>query len=123
MFFFSVKMAESKAKEVTQVEYDFKCASCNLNEKAHYKGTTPPFSRNVILKYSSYVMKDPFSPPGKGEIIVLGADCAICKKTVCISKECSLFYSKLFCLSCVYDSIDKFPVEIKSKVMQVKNAI
>lgn len=115
-------MEEAKPKEeAVQIIYDFKCTSCNMDEKAHYKGTTPPFSRNIVLKYPSYVMKDPFSPPGKGEIMVFGADCAICNKPVCISKECSLFYLKTYCLSCVYDSIDKFPTEIKSKIAQLKN--
>ncbi|VVC94830.1 unnamed protein product [Leptidea sinapis] len=59
-----MKMAQ-KTKEEDLVVYDFICTSCNLTEKAHYKGTNPPFSRNISLKYPSYIMKDPFSPPGK----------------------------------------------------------
>lgn len=90
-------MEEAKPKE-EPVVYDFQCISCELNEKAHYKGSCPPFSRNILLKYPSYVMKDPFSPPGKGEILVLGSDCSVCEKPVCINKECSFFYSKTYCL-------------------------
>ncbi|KPJ18089.1 UPF0595 protein CG11755 [Papilio machaon] len=106
----------NKSVEEKELVYDFNCVSCNLNEKAHYKGTKPPFSRNIILKYPSYVMKDPFSPPGKGEVLMLGADCAICDKPVCISKECSIFYMKLFCINCAKQSLEKFPVEIQSKI-------
>lgn len=114
-------MDEFKHKEEpVHIIHDFKCAICNINEKAQYKGTNPPFSRNIVLKYPSYVMKDPFSPPGKGDILVLGADCATCNRTVCVNKECSLFYSKTFCLDCVCSSIDKFPKEIKTKMTQLK---
>lgn len=104
----------------TEDSYEFNCSSCNLNEKVHYKGTKPPFSRNIIFKYPSYVMKDPFSPPGKGEVLMLGADCAICNKAVCISKECSIFYTKLFCFSCAKNSIEQFPVELRNKINQYK---
>lgn len=107
---------EKPTEESVQVLHEFKCSSCNINEKAHYKGTNPPFSRNIVLKYPSYVMKDPFSPPGKGEILVLGADCNICEKSVCISKNCSIFYHKTYCLDCAYQNVDSFPIEIKNKV-------
>ena len=105
-----------EAKEITQVVFDFKCSQCGMLEQAHYKGTTPPFSRKIELKYPSYVMKDPFSPPGKGEVLILGADCAICERTVCISKECSIFYLKMYCLQCVQNSIDIFPIELTKKI-------
>lgn len=113
------QQTESK-EETAPIVHEFTCSACDLNEKAHYKGTSPPFSRNIVLKYLSYVMKDPFSPPGKGEILVLGADCALCEKQVCINKECSLFYLKMYCLDCCLKSVDKFPVEIRNKLMQAK---
>ncbi|CAG4986468.1 unnamed protein product [Colias eurytheme] len=112
-------METSKKADDAPVHYDFTCTGCGLIEKAHYKGTNPPFSRNIELKYSSYIMKDPFSPPGKGEIMVIGADCATCDKAVCIGKECSIFYCKSYCLQCAKASIDNFPAEIKSKIVQL----
>ncbi|XP_061721534.1 cysteine-rich DPF motif domain-containing protein 1 [Cydia pomonella] len=112
-------MGDSKPKE-EPILYEFACSSCNLAETADYKGTSPPFSRNIDLKYPSYVMKDPFSPPGKGEILVLGADCVKCNKPVCIGKDCSLFYLKMYCLDCAQNSAEEFPVEIKSKIAQIK---
>lgn len=113
-------MGDTKKPDEPPILHEFVCTYCNLNEKANYKGTSPPFSRNIDLKYPSYVMKDPFSPPGKGEILVLGADCAGCDKPVCISKECSVFYLKMYCLGCAQKSIDDFPLEIKSKILQIK---
>lgn len=113
-------MDDTKTKVEEHEFYDFICVSCKLSEKAHYKGTKPPFSCNVVLKYPSYVMKDPFSPPGKGEVLMLGADCAICEKTVCISKECSVFCMKLFCINCAKQSLEKFPVEIQGKINSIK---
>lgn len=111
-------MEDTKKTEEPPTLYEFVCTSCNLNEKANYKGTSPPFSRNIDLKYPSYVMKDPFSPPGKGEILVLGADCTRCNNSVCISKDCSVFYQKMYCMDCALNSVDDFPVEIKNKLLQ-----
>ena len=112
--------ATTPKEEPEHIVYDFKCTSCGIDEKPHYKGTNPPFSRNIVLKYPSYVMKDPFSPPGKGEILVLGSDCVNCEQNVCISKECSLFYKKMYCLDCANKLLETFPVEIKSKIIQMK---
>lgn len=109
-------MTEIKNEDSIKLYEDFLCTVCGMKEKVHYKGCTPPFSRGVILKYQSYVMKDPFSPPGKGEILVLGADCDICGKSVCIGKECSLFYLKHYCLQCVNKNLNIFPLEIQAKV-------
>lgn len=106
---------ESKDESAPET-YNFKCTACGMTEEAHYKGTNPPFSRKIELKHPSYVMKDPFSPPGKGEILVLGGDCDLCQKPVCISKQCSMFYLKTYCLECVRSSLDKFPPELTSKL-------
>lgn len=107
-------------EEPVQIVYDFICSNCDLEEKAHYKGIKPPFSRNIVLRYPSYVMKDPFSPPGKGEILVLGSDCALCDKPVCISRECSVFYLKTYCLDCANKNIETLPLEIRSRIVQLK---
>lgn len=112
-------MDTPKIKSDELVSYDFRCSRCDLKEQVNYRGTQPPFSRNVELKYTSYVMKDPFCPPGKGEILVIGSDCAICNKAVCINKECSIFYCKIYCLACAKTHIEKFPLEIKSKIIQL----
>lgn len=112
------KLEKDSPSSSTPEVYDFKCSMCDLHEKAEYKGTAPPFSRNIILKYPSYVMRDPFSPPGKGEILVLGADCTMCEKPVCVAKECSLFYLKSYCLECVEKNNEQFPSEIKAKLAQ-----
>lgn len=115
-------MADDKKpkEEVVQLVYDFKCSSCAMEEKAHYKGKNPPFSRNLSLKYPSYIMKDPFSPPGKGEILVLGSDCTVCGISVCINKECSFFYLKMYCIPCALKLNETFPIEVKSKLLQLK---
>ena len=62
------------------------------------------------------VVEEEMPTPGKGEVLILGADCAICGRTVCISKECSIFYLKMYCLQCVQNSIDIFPIELTKKI-------
>uniref|UniRef100_A0A8I3NAD7 Cysteine-rich DPF motif domain-containing protein 1 n=2 Tax=Canis lupus familiaris TaxID=9615 RepID=A0A8I3NAD7_CANLF len=71
------------------------------------------------LLEESYVMKDPFTPD-KDRFLVLGSRCSLCSRLVCVSPECSLFYSKRFCLPCVRDNMDAFPQEIRQDLEKRK---
>lgn len=103
---------------------NFQCALCSMNEMCEYKGTHPPFARQIMLSEICYVMRDPFSPqPGPHSTkstseyyLTLGADCALCGRSVCKGAECSLFYSKTFCLQCAMDQLKQFPLEIQTKI-------
>lgn len=105
---------------------NFRCDFCPLNEWCEFKGTSPPFARQIRFAEDCYVMKDPFSPaPGPHSnktnseyVLVLGADCALCHRSVCKAAECSIFYGKTFCLSCASNSeyIKSFPLEIQTKI-------
>ncbi|XP_020757758.2 cysteine-rich DPF motif domain-containing protein 1 isoform X1 [Odocoileus virginianus] len=90
----------------------FKCQLCALTAPYSYKGQQPPDSQSVILLEESYVMRDPFTPD-KGRFLIVGSRCSVCSKLVCVDPECSLFYSKRFCLPCVQDNMDAFPQEIQ----------
>lgn len=94
----------------------FKCKSCNLKEKVDYKGSKPGFARSVILKEDSYVMKDPFSSTRKGQILIIGSDCSVCDQMVCQDKDCSIFYTKTFCILCAKKNIKYFPVTMQNKI-------
>lgn len=97
----------------------WKCFCCNLEEYYNYKGCKPPFAKHLLFTEDCYIMKDPFSPPGKGEILVLGADCSICNKTVCM--ECSFYYTKRFCKKCALKNIKNFPIMFEKKILQFEN--
>ncbi|XP_028520877.1 cysteine-rich DPF motif domain-containing protein 1 [Apis cerana] len=62
----------------------FKCSYCSLEERFDFKGIKAPFARQLTYLEECYIMKDPFSLPNKGEVLVLGADCNFCKKSVCL---------------------------------------
>ncbi|XP_076362599.1 cysteine-rich DPF motif domain-containing protein 1 isoform X2 [Tachypleus tridentatus] len=55
-----------------------------------------------------YIAKDPFSPTGEGIFLFLGGHCSLCKNVVCQAEECSIFFSKRFCLSCAEDNSSQF---------------
>lgn len=92
----------------------FICSSCKLMEKFNYKGTKPPFARNILYLEECYVMKDPFSLPGRGEVLVLGGDCSLCQKAIC--SACSIFYTKRFCKDCANDNLKNFPPQLQTKI-------
>ncbi|XP_073940799.1 cysteine-rich DPF motif domain-containing protein 1 isoform X3 [Castor canadensis] len=90
----------------------FECQLCALTAPYSYVGQKPPNTQSVVLLEESYIMKDPFTSD-KGRFLVLGARCSVCSKLVCVGPECSLFYSRRFCLPCVQENIGDFPQEIQ----------
>lgn len=96
----------------------WKCYCCDLEEHYNYKGNKPPFAKHLSFLEDCYIMKDPFSPPGKGEILLLGGDCSVCEKSVCM--ECSFYYTKRFCKDCALKNIKNFPPKFKNKILQFK---
>lgn len=105
----------------------FKCESCGFVAICNYKGTAPPFSKNIKFADECYIMQDPFSPPpgnatsksNSEYFIVIGADCCNCTKLICAASACSLFYQKSYCFNCAYQSIASFPLEIQSKIRKI----
>lgn len=97
----------------------FKCQLCALTAPYSYQGRQPPDSQSVVLLEESYVMRDPFTPD-KGRFLVVGSRCSMCGRLVCVGPECSLFYSKRFCLPCVQDNVDAFPQEIQQDLEKRK---
>ncbi|XP_072452698.1 cysteine-rich DPF motif domain-containing protein 1 isoform X1 [Notamacropus eugenii] len=71
--------------------------------------------RNRWLLEECYVLKDPFTSD-KDKFLILGSQCSLCSKLVCVGPECSLFYSKRFCLPCVRENLSAFPQEIQQDV-------
>ncbi|XP_044013609.1 cysteine-rich DPF motif domain-containing protein 1 [Aphidius gifuensis] len=106
---------ENNKDDKRDVGGNFECSSCKLYEKFDYKGTKPPFARNILFLEDCYVMKDPFSLPNRGEVLVIGGDCSICNKQIC--SNCSIFYAKRFCNECLTNNVDKFPVQLITKII------
>ncbi|XP_011881905.1 PREDICTED: cysteine-rich DPF motif domain-containing protein 1-like [Vollenhovia emeryi] len=105
----------SKSKQtVTNVGGTFTCSFCPLKERYDYKGTRPPFARQLVYSEECYVMKDPFSLPNRGEVLVLGADCSVCEHAVCLG--CSIFYKRRFCPKCASSNIQYLPLQLHNKI-------
>ncbi|KAI5942843.1 Polycystic kidney disease and receptor for egg jelly-related protein [Manis javanica] len=97
----------------------FECQLCALTAPYSYVGQKPPNTQSIVLLEESYVMKDPFTPD-KDRFLILGSRCTLCSRLVCVGPECSLFYSKRFCLPCVQENIDAFPQEIRQDLEKRK---
>lgn len=105
----SLEMDPPKKPEPTG---QFKCQLCGLTAPYTYYGQKPPNTRSIVILEDSYVMKDPFTPD-KEKFLILGSLCSLCRRTVCVGAECSLFYTKRFCLPCVNENLQAFPLEIQ----------
>lgn len=109
----------------------FKCQNCDLHEEYDYFGQRPPFASRIKFNENCYVMKDPFSPAPEQEkttnceyFIALGADCAECNRPICRGQECSFYYLKSYCLTCLSGGImSRFPLEVQTKIRkQIANS-
>ena len=125
------------------VNTSFICSLCELYSNYDYYGTQPlqrmyqtdaqqaaKQSQNkekFVLFEKSYICNDPFSEIKSNNFLILGANCCICNKRVCVSDECSFFYfSKRFCLKCASNTeIDsgEFPTEIQDIIEKYKKKI
>lgn len=103
----------------TNVGGTFTCSFCPLREHYDYKGTKPPFARQFVYSEECYIMKDPFSLPSRGEVLVLGADCSVCEHAVCLS--CSIFYTKRFCPKCALSNMQYLPSQLHGKIRNLMN--
>ncbi|EFN87745.1 cysteine-rich DPF motif domain-containing protein 1 [Harpegnathos saltator] len=95
----------------------FACSFCSLKEHYDYKGTRPPFARQLVYLEECYVMKDPFSLPSRGEVLVLGGDCSTCGHAVCLG--CSIFYTKRFCPKCASSNMHNLPNKLHGKISKL----
>ncbi|NXX66600.1 CDPF1 protein, partial [Spizella passerina] len=72
------------------------------------------------LLEEAYDMRDPFNPD-KDKFLIIRSHCSLGSRAVCVGTEkllfslqnCSLFYSKSFCLPCVKENLKAFPLEIQ----------
>ncbi|CAK8686455.1 unnamed protein product [Clavelina lepadiformis] len=96
----------------------FKCSSCGLTADYNHFGQTPlkTAKKNIVLLEKAYTMRNPFKS-NDGEFLVVGAHCSICGDVVCVDPDCSLFYSKRFCLNCASNNINEFPLPIQKEIL------
>ncbi|XP_072026578.1 cysteine-rich DPF motif domain-containing protein 1-like [Amphiura filiformis] len=92
----------------------FVCSLCDFSAPYDYFGNKPPFAKAIILMEKAFVIKDPFSPESKH--LTIGGFCSVCDKPVCVGQNCSVFYTKRFCMTCTKDNIKEFPAEIQQEL-------
>ena len=103
----------------------FKCNNCELYAKYDYFGNKPTehylnnkSKDSIILLENAYICDDPFSDL-KINYLILGSNCFECKKMICLSLECSIFYyNKRFCIQCALNNLQEFPLEIKKELQK-----
>ena len=82
-------------------------------------------SLTIDLLETAYLLRDPFvavkdnnnkEDPSKLSSVILGGTCSVCSAPVCAHLNCSVFYTRRFCLRCVAHYRDEFPREILDEV-------
>ncbi|XP_076007805.1 cysteine-rich DPF motif domain-containing protein 1 [Genypterus blacodes] len=93
----------------------FTCRSCGLSSPFTYYGQKPPNTRAIVLLEECFVTRDPFNPD-REKFLVLGSNCSLCSVPVCVGSDCSLFYTKRFCVQCVNKHLEQFPSQIQAEL-------
>ena len=119
------KLKEEKREDIFEKKIQFQCSSCGLCEMCHYFGSSPPFvKKSLEFTEDCYVMLDPFTPynpKSANSFIVLGAECSECRVTVCV--ECSVYFTRRFCINCAQYNINEFPSDVQSKIVKVAETV
>ena len=119
------KLKEEKREVIFEKKIQFQCSSCGLCEMCHYFGSSPPFvKKSLEFTEDCYVMLDPFTPynpKSANSFIVLGAECSECRVTVCV--ECSVYFTRRFCINCAQYNINEFPSDVQSKIVKVAETV
>ena len=78
----------------------------------------------VDLLEQVYLLRDPFvaikdkdkEDRTKLSSLIIGATCSVCSLPVCVHADCSVFYTRRFCLKCVAKYREEFPREILDEI-------
>ena len=112
---------DEKKEDIFEKKVQFQCELCGLCEMCQYKGTAPPFVKNLLeFTESCYVMVDPFTARQSrfgNNFLVLGGECDSCHVTVCV--ECSIYFTKRFCVKCAQFNINEFPKDVQSRIVKL----
>mmetsp|Transcript_23968 Transcript_23968/g.31183 ORF Transcript_23968/g.31183 Transcript_23968/m.31183 type:complete len:117 (-) Transcript_23968:282-632(-) len=101
-----------------------KCSHCELEYPFDYVGRQPPYAPEIIFLEDAYCLKDVANQDTLERCaIFIAAPCSCCKKVVCASPHCSIFYSKRVCAACVKSETTNIktllPCELDSQVNQL----
>ena len=117
-------LKDEKKDQHWEKTIQFQCSICGLCEMCHYFGRSPPFVKKALeFTEDCYVMLDPFSPYNPktaNHFIVLGAECSVCHQTTCV--ECSIYFTKRFCIKCAQFNINEFPQEVQTKIIKIADS-
>jgi hypothetical protein len=81
-------------------------------------------SITIDLLEQVYLLRDPFvaikdkekEDQTKLSSLIIGSTCSVCSCPVCVHSDCSLFYTRRFCLKCIAKYRDEFPREILDEI-------
>lgn len=80
----------------------------------------------IQLLENVYLLRDPFvsikesdkEDPTRIPSVIIGGTCSVCSSPVCLHGDCSVFYTRRFCLGCVARYREEFPREILDEIGQ-----
>jgi len=114
------EMKEKMREDYYEKKIQFECSLCGLCEMCQYFGQKPPFTKSRLeFDEDVFVMIDPFKPRQSrfaSDFLVLGGTCLACKLEVCL--DCSIYFTKRFCIKCAQFNINEFPKDIQSRIVR-----
>ena len=133
---------KKKGEDYYEKTIQFECSICGLCEMCQYLGRKPPFTKHLLeFDEDVFVMIDPFKvcpcaisqnkaksklfQPRQSrwfsDFLVLGGTCAACNVECC--QDCSIYFSKRFCIKCAEFNINEFPKDVQSKIVKLAGAL
>ncbi|XP_019848845.1 PREDICTED: cysteine-rich DPF motif domain-containing protein 1-like [Amphimedon queenslandica] len=94
----------------------FRCERCGFTSLVYSFSKSCPFSSGLVFSEDCFIGRDPFSE--KHKPLVLGSRCAACHRAICVSQDCSIFYTRRYCKDCFDNNRSRFPLELQKELQQ-----
>lgn len=75
----------------------------------------------IELMEKVYLIRDPFVAVKEQDVnkippLIIGGTCSVCSCPVCVNIDCSIFFTRRFCLRCVSTYREEFPKEVLDEI-------
>ncbi|CAF1323951.1 unnamed protein product [Adineta steineri] len=95
-------------------------STVSIPQNTKNKKKEPSITVNLLEQV--YLLRDPFvaiknkDDQTKISSVIIGSTCSVCSSPVCVHLDCSLFYTRRFCLKCIAKYRDEFPREVLDEI-------
>jgi hypothetical protein len=104
--------------------FQFQCALCSLDVRARFgdlKIGKLEYPGEVYYTRSPFREYDRTKKVTLRDYVVCGSKCSMCFRDVCVKIQCSFYYEKNYCITCIMQNRANFPDKVIEHIISRNN--